>query len=96
MLLTRSMMCKLHCDTTAATAITITTTNVRSLPQQMWAAVDAATAHVTSSIFSDPASTAYGLTRLTFEEFGNWYNSGGYKQVTVICVTVFAVSAVFC
>jgi hypothetical protein len=54
----------------------------------MWAAVDAATAHVTTSIFSDPTSTAYGKTRLTFEDFGNWYNSGGYKQVTVTSVTV--------
>jgi hypothetical protein len=59
----------------------------------MWAAVDAATAHVTSSIFSDPTSTAYGLTRLTFEDFGNWYNSGGYKQVTVTFVTVTSVAA---
>lgn len=47
----------------------------------MWSIVQQTVDYTTVCIFDDIDSSAYSKDRLTFEEFGTWYNNGGYKQV---------------
>ncbi|CAN0548183.1 unnamed protein product, partial [Ectocarpus sp. 8 AP-2014] len=49
--------------------------------QQMWAIVDRSSEFTLEALFEDPASVYRGRTNLTFEEFGLWYNEGGFKSV---------------
>lgn len=41
--------------------------------------VNQAASHVCSSIFVDPSSAYVGAQRMSFEDFGGWYNDGGFK-----------------
>lgn len=49
--------------------------------RQMWAIVDRSAEFTLEALFEDPESVYRGRTGLTFEEFGLWYNEGGFKSV---------------
>ncbi|CAM9937367.1 unnamed protein product [Ectocarpus fasciculatus] len=49
--------------------------------KEMWAIVDRSSEFTLDALFEDPESVYRGRTSLTFEEFGLWYNEGGFKSV---------------
>ncbi|CBJ31781.1 conserved unknown protein [Ectocarpus siliculosus] len=49
--------------------------------REMWAIVDRSSEFTLEALFEDPESVYRGRTNLTFEEFGLWYNEGGFKSV---------------
>ena len=48
---------------------------------QMWAIVDRSAEFTLAALFDSEDSVYRGRTDLTFEEFGQWYNAGGFKSV---------------
>ncbi|CAM9530020.1 unnamed protein product, partial [Scytosiphon promiscuus] len=49
--------------------------------REMWAIVDRSAEFTLEALFEDTQSVYRGRTGLTFEEFGLWYNEGGFKSV---------------
>ncbi|CAM9377158.1 unnamed protein product, partial [Sphacelaria rigidula] len=49
--------------------------------REMWAIVDRSAEFTLEAVFEDKDSQFRGRTGLTFEEFGVWYNEGGFKSV---------------
>ncbi|CAM9272378.1 unnamed protein product [Discosporangium mesarthrocarpum] len=49
--------------------------------KEMWVVVDKVSNFALEGIFSDPYSPYNGREGITFEEFGVWYNGGGFKTV---------------
>lgn len=47
----------------------------------MWAIVDRSAEFALEAVFEDSDSRFRDRTGLTFEEFGLWYNEGGFKSV---------------
>lgn len=47
----------------------------------MWAIVDRSAQFTLEAVFEDKDSPFRGRSGLTFEEFGRWYNEGGFKSV---------------
>lgn len=48
---------------------------------QMWAIVDRSSEFTLAALFDSEDSVYRGRADLTFEEFGLWYNEGGFKSV---------------
>lgn len=47
----------------------------------MWGLVDRSAEFTLEGVFEDKDSQFRGRSGLTFEEFGLWYNEGGFKSV---------------
>lgn len=47
----------------------------------MWGLVDRSAEFTLEAVFEDKDSQFRGRSGLTFEEFGLWYNEGGFKSV---------------